>query len=109
MLEHFFTRRSVLDRLQTGLFGSYLEPLANQLQQIGYAPTTIRNYLYSCDRYGHWLAQQDYSVSDAGPEVAERYISTLKRSPASHLPRAAQGLNHLHKLLQQQGVTILST
>ncbi len=104
MLEHFFARHSVCNRLRTGLFGLYLERLADQLQQIGYAPATIRNYLYSCDRYGHWLAQQDYSVSDASPEAAERYIGTLKRSPAGHLPKAARGLNHLHQLLQQQGV-----
>ena len=104
MLEQFFSRPFVLNRLRTGLFGIHLEALANQLQQMGYASTTIRGYLDSYDRYGRWLVQHHYLISDVSPELTRQYLSTLKRSPASYFPKAGQGLGHLCRWLQDQGV-----
>ena len=104
MLEQFFSRPSVLNRLRTGLFGTHLEALADQLQQMGYAPATIRGYLDSYDRYGRWLVQHHYSASDVSPELTRQYLSTLKRSPAGYFPKSGQGLGHLCRWLQDQGV-----
>ena len=45
MIEHYFSRTSVLTRLRHGLLGPYLDELATTLQQQGYTRDSIRHYL----------------------------------------------------------------
>ena len=45
MIEHYFSRTSVLTRLRHGLWGPYLDELATVLHQQGYARDSIRHYL----------------------------------------------------------------
>ena len=48
MIEHYFSRTSVLTRLRYGLLGPYLDELVTTLQQQGYARDSIRH----CNRTG---------------------------------------------------------
>ena len=104
MLDQLFIRRPVLSRLQTELFGAYLDSLADTLHQQGYARTTIRDYLYACDKFGGWLTQRGCSIADTSKPLIKRYICRLKRTSGTNHPKAGRGLSHLARLLQPQGI-----
>ena len=50
MLDQYFSRRSVLERLRTGLFGPYLNQLAGGLVEQGYSHDWIHTCLYASDK-----------------------------------------------------------
>ena len=52
MIEHGFTRTSVITRLRHGPLGAYLDTLAATLHQHGYAPDSIRRTLRAGDQFG---------------------------------------------------------
>jgi integrase/recombinase XerD len=104
MLEHLFVRTHVVTRLRGGPMGPYLDNLATRLHQQGYAPSSVQSYLRTSDTFGRWLHRQGYTVSELDEAVLQRYVAGLKRYRCGHLPKAAEGLNHLFTFLQQQGV-----
>jgi len=104
MLEHFFVRTHVIARLRLGPLGPYLDDLATLLHQHGYAPSSIQSYLRAGDTFGRWLHRQGYAVSEMDDAVFQRYVAGLKRYRSGHLPKAAEGLNHLRRFLQRHGV-----
>ena len=101
MIEHYFSRTSVLTRLRYGLLGPYLDELVTTLQQQGYARDSIRHYLRACDQFGQWLTHQGYAAQEVNEALVERYLSGLPRRPAGRQPQAAEGLPHLLRLLQK--------
>lgn len=104
MIENFYTRPLMIARLQSGLLGPYLAPLADALYQQGYSGETIRSYLYAWDKFCQWLTQRGHSVGDMSTELVEDYVSALGYTPAGHRPKASHGLRHLVTFLEQQGV-----
>src|SRR5215831_19012419 len=58
MIEHGFTRTSVITRLRRGPLGPHLDALATTLHQHGYAPDSIRRTLRAGEQFGQWLARQ---------------------------------------------------
>src|SRR5262245_39160642 len=86
MIEHYFSRTSVLTRLRHGLLGPYLDELATTLQQQGYVRDSIRHYLRACDQFGQWLTHQGYAAQEVNEALAERYLSGLPRRPAGRQP-----------------------
>ena len=74
------------------------------LHQQRYAPSSIQSYLRAGHTFGRWLRRQGYALSDIDASVFQRYIAGLKRYRSGHLPKAAEGLNHLFRLLQHHGV-----
>ena len=103
-LDHFFVRTHVAARLRRGLLGAYLDALATILHQQGYAPSSIRSYLRTGETFGRWLHGHGYAVSALDAAVFQRYVAGLQRYRSGHLPKAAEGLNHLLRFLQRQGV-----
>jgi integrase/recombinase XerD len=104
MLEHFFVHPPVVARLRRGPLGDYLDDLATLLHQQGYAPSSIQSYLRAGDTFGRWLQGQGYTLNELDEAVVERYISGLTRYRSGNLPKAAEGLHHLLRFLQRQGV-----
>jgi len=104
MLDQYFTRRCVLNRLRAGLFGPYLEQLADSLQQQGYSRTWIRTCLYASDKFGRWLSRQGQGIGDVRSALVQRYVDELKRTRGTQRPKAGCSLNHLIKLLRQEGL-----
>lgn len=104
MLDQYFTRRCVLSRLRAGLFGPYLEQLADSLQQRGYSRTWIRTCLYASDKFGAWILRQGQGIGDVTPALVRKYVDELKRTRDTQCPKAGCSLNHLVKLLRQEGV-----
>ena len=104
MLKHFYHWTSVITRLQQGPLGPYLEDLALTLHQQGYAPSTIREYVYAYETFGRWLSQKGYTVANTDEPTITLYLHGLRRSPAGKLPKAGRGLTHLRRLMQQRGI-----
>lgn len=104
MLEHFFVRSHVIARLRRGPLGPYMDDLATMLHRQGYAPSSIQSYLRTGDTFGRWLRRHGYIVSELDAAVVQRYVTGLMRYRSGHLPKAAEGLNHLLRFLQHQGV-----
>jgi integrase/recombinase XerD len=104
MIEHYFSRTSVITRLRGGLLGSALDDLATALHQQGYARDSIRHSLHACEQFGQWLAQQGYARQEVNEALIERYRRGLPRSPSGRQPKATEGLPHLLRLLQQRGM-----
>lgn len=104
MLEHVFRQTGVITRLRSGPLGPYLDDLATSFHQQGYAPSSIQRYLRASDQFGRWLHAHGYGLSELDAAVVHRYVTGLTRYHSGHLPKAAQGLNHLWSFLQRQGV-----
>src|SRR5262244_3754537 len=102
--QHFFVRSHVIARLRQGLLGPYLDDLATSLHRQGYAPSSIQSYLRTGDTFGRWLHRHGYPVSALDAAVVQRYVTGLRRYRSGHLPKAAEGLNHLLRFRQHQGV-----
>jgi integrase/recombinase XerD len=104
MIEHGFTRTSVITRLRRGPLGPHLDTLATTLHQHGYAPDSIRRTLRAGEQFGQWLSQHGHAIADVDEALVERYIQTLPRPLVGQWPKAAAGLPHLLRLWQQQGL-----
>jgi site-specific recombinase XerD len=104
MIEHGFTRTSVITRLRCGPLGPHLDALATTLHQHGYAPDSIRRTLRAGEQFGQWLAQHGHAIADVDEALVARYLQTLPRPLVGHWPKAAAGLPHLLRLWRQQGL-----
>ena len=104
MLEHIFVRPSVIARLRGGPLGPYVDDLATSLHQEGYAPSHIQRSLRAGEQFAQWLHGQGDPLSEMDDAVLQRYVSGLTTYRSGHLPKAAQGLGHLVRFLQRQGV-----
>jgi site-specific recombinase XerD len=109
MIQNIFTRASVLAKLESGPLSPHLIDLVTALQQQRYATHTIQKYLHAADAFGRWLQTQQIALSTINEEVIAHYVSTLERRKVRSYPRGAPpheavGLQHLLRLLRQQGV-----
>lgn len=104
MLEHIFIRPAVIARLRHGPLGPYLDDLATFLHHTGYAPSHIQRCLRAGDQFARWLHGHGAPISEMDDAVLQRYVAGLRRDRSGHLPKAAQGLGHLLRFLQQHGV-----
>ena len=63
MIEHYFSRMSVVARCRLGPLAPYLDDFATTLQQQGYKPDHIRVFLRACGQFSQWLSQQEKIVT----------------------------------------------
>ena len=105
MLEHTFVRPSVIARLRRSPLGPSLDHLAASLRQEGYAPSSTQRYLCAAEKFAHWLHEQGYAICEMDVDLLQRYSAGLPRYRSGNLPKAAQGLSTLLRVLHQQGVT----
>ena len=104
MIEHGFTRTSVITRLRHGPLGAHLDGLATTLHQQGYASDSIRRTLRAGEQFGQWLAQHGHAIAEVDDALVARSLQTLPRPCAGRWPKAAAGLPHLLRLWRQQGL-----
>jgi integrase/recombinase XerD len=79
MLENFFPRRAVAERLKAGLFGPHLDSFVVALCELGYARTTVRVRLRLLDELGRWLARQSLELADLQEPVVNRFLEERRR------------------------------
>ena len=65
MIDQLFARPGIITRIQSGPCGPYLTPLAEALHQQGYAADSIRRILNAGDKFGRWLIQRIFHLSNA--------------------------------------------
>jgi len=67
---NIFTSQKVRSRMESGLMGPYLSAMAAELQQQGYARSTIRRHLRAADHFGAWLVAMlgDFSLRFSEPK-----------------------------------------
>jgi site-specific recombinase XerD len=58
----------------------------------------------AAEQFARWLHGHGTPVSLIDDTVLQRYVAGLTRDRSGHLPKAAQGLGHLLRCLQQYGV-----
>jgi hypothetical protein len=83
MIEHYFSRVSVVARCRLGPLAPYLDDFATTLQQQGYKPDNIRVFLRACGQLSQWLSQQEKIVTDVDETLIGRYTSSLPQPPLS--------------------------
>ena len=105
MLEHTFVRPSVLARLRRSPLGPHLDHFATSLHHEGYASSSIQRFLCATEKLAQWLQGHGYAVCEMDEDLLQCYISGLPRYRSGNLPKAAQGLSTLLRLLHQHGVT----
>jgi hypothetical protein len=82
MIEHGFTRTSVITRLRRGPLGPHLDALATILHQHGYAPDSIRRTLRAGEQA--WETSLSSEASQQAPKSATPILS-LEEALASGL------------------------
>lgn len=102
MVENYFSRTHVIERLRRGQLGPYLDDLATALHQQGYTRKTIRRYLWACERFGRWLSQQDYTITEVNEALVARYVHERQLHSVTRGVKATDGLPHLLTLWRQQ-------
>jgi len=106
---NIFTSQRVRSRMESGPMGPYLSAIAAELQQQGYARSTIRRHLRAADHFGAWLVKQGLSLKDIGEPLVDRYLKGLNRQfssscPGGRLLHKALGIPELVRFLRRQGV-----
>jgi len=112
MVEKYVTQPSARARLQSSVFGPYLPPLVQSLEQAEYAAETIRLHLRAVMRFGRWLQRRKITLSDVNEATVDRYIQhEQQKLPRVSGPRPykAIGLRHLLSVLRQQGIIAVPT
>ncbi len=104
MIDSIFVRASVLARLHQNPLHPHLEQLATTLHEQGYARSSIRDCVLAGDKFGWWLQRQGCVGTEIDETLLERYLAGLKRYRSGKRCKAAAGLNHLIRILRQQGV-----
>ena len=105
MLEQTFVRQGVIARLRQSPLGLHLDHFATTLHHEGYASSSIQRFLCAAEKFAQWLQGQGYSVYEMDEGLVRDYVSGLTRYRRGNIPKAAQGLGHLVRFLQQQGLT----
>ncbi len=106
MIDSIFVRASVLARLHRNPLQPHLEQLATTLHKQGYARSSIQNCVLAGDKFGWWLQRQGCVNTEIDETLLERYVAGLKRYRSGKRCKAAAGLNHLFRILRQQGVVV---
>jgi hypothetical protein len=105
MLEQTFVQKGVIARLRRSPLGPYLDPFATSLHHEGYVTSSIQRFLCAAEKFAQWLQGQGYAVCEMDEDLLRDYLSGLTRYRGGNLPKAAQGLGHLVRFLQQHGIT----
>lgn len=114
MVESFFRRRTVVQRLVQGPVGRELELFATVLCEERYPPATVRKYLRAADAFGRWLDGIGLAIDRCREEIIGRYIWQLgrRRHPrwrCGRLPDAAAGVRKFVSVLAQRHLLPAST
>jgi hypothetical protein len=104
MLEHAVVRTRVIVRVRCGPLGPSLDDLTASLPHEGYAPSSLQRSLRAAEPCAPWRQGRGDAICQMADDLLQCSVSGLTRYPAGKLPKAAQGLGHLSRLLHQHGV-----
>lgn len=102
MLDQYFHRQRVLERIERNLLGDHLGLLAQHLHRRGQTANTVRAYLQATEHFGHWLSRGRHALEDVDARLVEVFIVRHLprcRCPVPHSRAVATVRASLHQLL----------
>jgi hypothetical protein len=80
MIEELYAMPYFLRRHRAGLFGSYVDDLAESLVAKGYTAHSIRGVLRGMRAFGEWLAARGHAVDDVDDHLVARFVAKVQCS-----------------------------
>ncbi|MDH3639503.1 MAG: tyrosine-type recombinase/integrase [Gammaproteobacteria bacterium] len=107
MLTTYFKRQTTQATYYAGLTGPYLDSFTEWLEQRGYRPETIRDYLQATTQLGQWSQVTGYSVQSLSPETLNQFRDHLAKRGQLRFPSGPfsvrwRGAQLFFKFLQAQ-------
>lgn len=102
-MERFYKDRRTPLRMREGPLGAYVDALARQLSEEGYARASARYALQLVADLGRWMARRKIVAGQLTPEHLERYLDYRSRHRHYRSGDAAI-VRRLLKLLRQKGI-----
>src|SRR6266481_5872844 len=78
MIEHYFEKLDVLNRLRSHTIGSYADSFARSLHEQGYTYWVVRGYLRAIGHLGSWLDRTKVSLARLDDDVVLRFKKHLR-------------------------------
>lgn len=79
MLKQLYQKPGVIQRLQIGPLGSYINTFATKLSEQGYLRRTIHHKLFVISYMSRWLCRQQLSAKDLDEEKIAKFYQYLQR------------------------------
>ena len=73
MLEKFFSDARAIARHREGIFGSYIDAFAADLDGQGYARSTVRLAVWAVARTGYWFADHRFDAADTSEATIAKF------------------------------------
>ncbi len=99
-VERFFKDRRAVQRFRSGRLGKYVQQLANELSELGYARLTIRVKVRVAYQFGRWLKRCRIPLENLTPSHVQRYV--CRHGSVKH--GDGRTLNRLLQLLKSRGI-----
>jgi hypothetical protein len=71
MLEQYFHRRPVLERIERNLLGKHLGAFTEHLHRRGHTANSVQAYVQAAEHFGHWLSRARHTVEDVDAQLVE--------------------------------------
>lgn len=100
MLDRYFRRVSVLERLRAGNLGCVIDDLTTYLAQRGKTEEVIQQYARAVGHYDHWIGKKDLLPS---PDVVHAFLEEHRNGCFCEVPRGSYlqlraALNHVARM-----------
>src|SRR2546427_550937 len=99
-MERFFKDLKAVQRFRSGRLGRYVQQLADELSEVGYARLTIRVKVRVAFQFGRWLKRCRIPLENLTPSHAQRYV----RRHGKVKQGDGRTLNRLLHLLKNRGI-----
>jgi site-specific recombinase XerD len=104
MLEDLYAMPFFLRRHRTGLFGPYVDDLAESLVAKGYTAHSIRGVLRGMCAFGEWLATRGHRLDEVDDRLVARFAATIRCSKWTRRSSYHTGPRHVLDFLRSKGV-----
>ena len=92
MLELFYKRPRIVERMRAGVLGEEMDCLAGHLAKAGYARASAQSYLERIARFSRFLTEAGHrDPASIGGAVVERFLLEFRTASASTIARTAIG------------------
>jgi site-specific recombinase XerD len=103
MIERFYKHPTIMLRYREGMLGTYLDPLAGQLEKEGYASESACVQIRVIADFGRWLEGKGIAAHEITQEHINRYLRSRAQQQHTRLGAAA-ALKRLFSFLREVGV-----
>ena len=108
MFERWINRERDRARLESSWLCCELVSFAATLESEGYAPGTLRRYLFAAQAFAHWVGRRKWGIEGVDERRLTKRLASFRRQrmtgrPLGRLPDAASGVRKFAEVLRAQG------